>query len=124
MGGAPNDPCDIAKQRYYDCLRWLNLWKLLLFAFGVTIVIFSIVAIILFINANWLPLALSVLGTVVNGVGIGWVVNQRNKAADEEREAFERLTEECAPPQKKALVGVAQQPWFQQLQTSAWKSLF
>ncbi|MFY9836744.1 MAG: hypothetical protein WAK55_09785 [Xanthobacteraceae bacterium] len=124
MGGATSDPCEIAKQRYYDCLRWLNLWKLLLFAFGVTIVIFSIVAIILFLNASWLPLALSVLGTVVNGVGIGWVVNQRNKAADEEREAFDRLTEECVPPEKKALVGVAQQPWFQQLQTSAWKSLF
>jgi hypothetical protein len=124
MGGATNDRCDIAKQRYYDCLRWLNLWKLLLFVFGATIVIFSIVVIILFITASWLPLALSVLGTVVNGVGIGWVVRQRNKAADEEREAFDRLTQECAPPEKKAIIGVLEQPWFKQLQTSAWKSLF
>lgn len=122
MSNALNDACEIAKQRYRDCARWLNLWKVLLFIFGTTVVIFCILAIVFFINASWLPGALSVLGTIVNGLGIGWVVTQRNKAADEELAAFEMLTKACAPgPQ---FIGVRQQPWFQQLRTSAWRSLF
>ncbi len=125
MPDALNDPCEYAKQRYQNFAKWLNLWKVLLFAFGTTVVIFCILAIILFINASWLPGALSVLGTLVNGLGIGWVVTQRNKAADEERDAFDVLTKACAPPGKelKELMAIQQKPWFQNLRTSAWRSL-
>ncbi len=50
------------------------------------------------------------------------VVKQRNQAADEERDAFDVLTKACAPPGKE-LMAVQQQPWFQNLRTSAWRSL-
>jgi hypothetical protein len=123
MANAHDDACEYAKQHYRNCAMWLNLWKVLLFAFGTTVVIFCILAIVLYINASSLPGALSVLGTIVNGLGIGWVVTQKNKASDDERAAFDALTKECAPPGKQ-LIGVRQQPWFQQLQSSAWRSLF
>ena len=123
MSNAFSDACEVAKDRYYNCARWLNLWKVLLFSFGMTIVIFCILAIILFIHDSWLAGAISMLGTIANGIGIGWVVKQRDKASDEERDAFDVLNKTCSPPGKQ-LVGIRQQPWFLELQTSAWRSLF
>jgi hypothetical protein len=122
MNEAPVTPCDFAKLHYLNALRWLNLWSVLVYVFGVTVVLFLVAAILLFIRSTWLPGALTTLGTIVSGVGITWVVNQRAAAVDEEREAFRRLKKECGPP-GIGFIGVEQQPWLSELRTLASKSL-
>lgn len=88
-------PCDFAKMRYLNALRWLNLWNILVYVFGVSIVLFLVVAILLFIRSTWLPGALTTLGTIVSGAGITWVVNQKTAALGEEKNAFDTLKSEC-----------------------------
>ena len=118
----PKTSCDFARMNYQDVLKWRNLWTILLYGFGVTVVLFSVAAILLFIRSTWLPGALTTLGTIVSGTGITWVVNQRKTAVAEEKEAFRRLNEECKQP-GYALAGIDKQPWFSELESNAWKSL-
>jgi hypothetical protein len=90
------DPCNFAMKRYVDKLRWLNLWTALLWIFGVTLIVFCSVAILLFIRETWLPGALTVVGAIVNGAGIAWVLARRKEAETEERDAFNVFSVECA----------------------------
>lgn len=126
------DLCVYAMKRYVDKRRWLNLWTVLLWIFGVTIVVFCSIAVLLFLRDTSLPGALTVLGTVVNGAGIAWVVRQRSVAEREERGAFREFSAEC-----RGRRGQRQQPSGIQLQTAissmpsdaelralAWRSLF
>ena len=114
--------CDIARLRYFHALRWLTLWKILLFIFGASVVLFLVTAILFFLRESFLPGALTTLGTIVTGAGIGWVVGQRTTAAVEEKEAFQELKTACGPA-GMAFVGIRQQPWFLELQEAATKSL-
>ena len=114
--------CDVARLRYFHALRWLTLWKILLFVFGASIVLFLVTAILFFLRESFLPGALTTLGTIVTGAGIGWVVGQRTTAAAEEKDAFQELKEACSPP-GASFVGIRQQPWFVELQEAATKSL-
>lgn len=113
---------DFAKLHYLNALRWLNLWSILVYVFGVTVVLFLVAAILLFIRETWLPGALTTLGTIVSSVGITWVVNQRATAVEEEKEAFSRLKWEYGSP-GMGLIGIKQMPWFIELRSLAWKSL-
>ena len=99
------DPCDFAMKRYVDKLRWLNLWTALLWIFGVTLIVFCSVAILLFIRETWLPGALTVVGTTVNGAGIAWVLARRKEAETEERDAFNVFSVECAGRKPGAKAG-------------------
>jgi hypothetical protein len=123
------DPCAIAVMRYTDKRKWLNLWTMLLWIFGATVVLFFSVAIILFIKETWLPGAITVIGTMVNGAGITWVVTQRKGAEQEERDAFAALSTECGDRQKSAARGVEplgaapEIPTVRELSSRAWKSL-
>ncbi|MGA2168686.1 MAG: hypothetical protein ABSG62_10775 [Terracidiphilus sp.] len=82
----PESPCDFAKLRYFSAPRWLNLWKILLYAFGAAVVLFLVAAILLFIRSTWLAGAITALGTIVSGTGIAWVVKlETTAAADEKR---------------------------------------
>ena len=87
--------CDFAKERYYNIARWRNMWTILLFVFGATVIVFLCGAILLFIRQSWLPGALSTLGTIVNGVGVRWVVTRRNEAVGEEAAAYNDVTARC-----------------------------
>jgi len=123
------DPCAIAVMRYTDKRKWLNLWTMLLWIFGATVVLFFSVAIILFIKETWLPGAITVIGTMVNGAGIAWVVTQRKGAEQEERDAFTVLSTECGDRRKSAARGVRplgaepEIPTARELSSRAWKSL-
>jgi len=122
MNGA-STPCDFAKMAYLNAARWRNLWTILVYAFGVALVLFLIAAILLFIRSTWLPASLTTLGTIVSGAGIGWVLNQRTIAVAEQKSAFKQLKRECGPP-GAAFMGIEQQPWFTELESLAWKSLY
>ena len=123
------DPYAIAVMRYTDKRKWLNLWTMLLWIFGATVVLFFSVAIILFIKETWLPGAITVIGTMVNGAGITWVVAQRKGAEREERDAFAALSTECGNRKKSAARGVEplgaapEIPTVRELNSRAWKSL-
>ena len=123
MNTYPVTPCDYAKIYYLNALKWLNLWNILVYAFAATIILFSITAILLFIRSNWLPGALSTLGTIASSTGITWVVNQRTTSVKEVKDAFKILKKECWPP-GFGFVGIEEQPWFGELHTLARKSLF
>ena len=124
-----SDPCEVALERYTDKRRWLNLWTMLLWIFGATVVIFCSVAILLFIRETWLPGALVVLGTIVNGAGVAWVVSQRKGSEQEERDAFADFRAECGGRQQQVKPGPALQgsnpriPTAQEINSNAWKSL-
>ena len=119
----PN-PCLYAMKRYVDKRRWLNLWTLLLWIFGATVVIFCCIAILLFIRETWLPGALTVLGTIVNGAGIAWVVKQRKGAEAEERSAFKTFRDECRGGKKSELELLGERVLTEQeLNTLAWRAL-
>lgn len=122
MNEQPVTPCDFAKLHYLNARRWLNLWSILVYVFGVTVVLFLVAATLLFIRSTWLPGALTTLGTIVSSIGITWVVNQRATAVKEEKEAFVRLKKECCPP-GMGFIGVEQQPWLSELRSLAWQSL-
>jgi O-acetylhomoserine/O-acetylserine sulfhydrylase-like pyridoxal-dependent enzyme len=116
-------PCEVAQTRYFQALRWLNLWKVLLYIFGATVVLFSVAAIVLFIRSSFLPGAITTVGTIVSGAGIAWVVNQRTTAATEEKDAFLELKSACGAG-RAAFVGVTEQTLLRNLKDAAWKSLF
>lgn len=118
----PETLCDFAKVRYLGALRWVNLWNILLYVFGASVVLFLVTAILLFIRSTWLPGALTTLGTIVSGAGIAWVVKQRTTAHAEEKEAFGELDKACSQP-GHALAGIDVQPWFRQLSSYAQRSL-
>lgn len=116
--------CSFAMKRYVDKRRWLNLWTLLLWIFGVTVIIFCCTAILLFIRETWLPGALTVLGTIVNGAGIAWVVAQRRVAEAEERAAFKTFHNVCQGGEKSELELLGQRvPSEVALKAIAWRSL-
>jgi len=89
------DPCGFAIERYKGIARWRNLWTILLFFFGATVVVFLCICIVLFIKESWLPGAVATVGTIVNGVGIAWVVARRTDAVREEAEAYSDLKSVC-----------------------------
>jgi len=100
MTGPPFDRCAFAIQRYKSIAQWRNLWTILLFVFGSTVILFLCGSILLFVQESWLPAAISTLGTIVNGVGVKWVVTRRNEAVQEELDAYHDVGTECsgAPP--------------------------
>ncbi len=107
MNGPPFDRCEFAIQRYKSIALWRNLWTILLFIFGSTVILFLCGAILLFIQESWLPAAITTLGTIVNGVGVTWVVTRRNEAVQEELDAYKDVGTECSTsgPNRIAAVG-------------------
>ncbi len=79
----------IVYNRYRNALLWRNLWSILLFVFGASLIIFAVVTIFFLIRQDWIPGALAVIGTIVEGAGTAWVVSRRNESVTEEKEALE-----------------------------------
>jgi hypothetical protein len=88
-------PCQYARERHRDIARWRNLWSLLVFAFGSAIILFSIVAVTLFVRQAWVTGAVSTVATVVSGVGISWVLDRRRESVAEEEEAYRDVMKHC-----------------------------
>src|SRR5438874_10850096 len=89
--------CQYAQDRHQNFLRWRNLWTILLFVFGSTVIVFLSLAIVLFITQSWLTGAISTIGTIANGAGVAWVVNRRMEAVKEEETAYHDVEEKCFP---------------------------
>jgi hypothetical protein len=87
--------CETAYRRWQNAALWLNLWSILLFIFGTTVVIFLVASILLFIRQDWLPGALTTLGTIVQGVGVKWVVDRRAIAKSEEITLYDEYKNSC-----------------------------
>ncbi len=90
------DSCQLAIERYRNFARWRNLWSILLFVLGAAVVLFLLAAILLSIRQEWLPMALTTLGTIVTGVGAKWVLDRRGEAVREEQTAFDDAQKYCA----------------------------
>jgi hypothetical protein len=90
------DPCQLAIERYRNFARWRNLWSILLFVLGASVVLFLLAAIFLLIREEWLPVALTTLGTIVTGVAAKWVMDRRTESVKEEQAAFEAAQKYCA----------------------------
>jgi len=95
MSQASFDLCQFAVERSKNLARWRNLWTILLFAIGAIVVVFFCASVFLFMNETWLPGAIGTLGTLVNGVSVGWVVKRRREAVEEETAAFDELKKLC-----------------------------
>ena len=89
-------PCEYARERHQNLMRWRNLWTILQFIFGSAVVLFLVAAILFFIRQDWLPASLATLGTVVQGVGIKWISDRRSDAVKEEEDAYRDVQTKCA----------------------------
>lgn len=99
MNGVAVSPCEFAIERYRNIAKWRNMWTILLFIFGATVIIFLCGSILLFIRESWLPGAIATLGTIVNGVGVSWVLSRRTDAVKEEEEAYQDVQSKCPAAQ-------------------------
>ena len=91
-------PCEYARQRHSDLARWRNLWTILLFVFGSSLILFLSIAVLFFLRQSWLPGALSTLGTLVGGVSVKWVLDRRGEAVTEEEAAYKDVEAKCSDP--------------------------
>lgn len=88
-------PCGYARERHHNIAMWRNLWTILLFAFGAAVMVFLVLAVLFFLRQDWLPAALTTLGTIVEGAGIKWVANRRAEAVKEEEKAYKDVKDQC-----------------------------
>jgi len=95
MDGHAVSACEFAIERYRNIAKWRNMWTILLFVFGATVIIFLCGSILLFIRQSFLPGAISTLGTIVNGVGVSWVLSRRTDAVKEEEESYKDVQSKC-----------------------------
>ena len=95
MAGETTILCKIAQEKFRNAALWKNLWTILLWVFGATVVIFLVLAIVFFLRQDWLPGALTTLGTIVEGAGIRWVVARRTDAVKEEEDAYNEVKDAC-----------------------------
>jgi hypothetical protein len=91
-------PCEYARDRHAGLVRWRNLWTILVFAVGVVATVFVLVAIVFFATGNHLVGAVTTLGTILEGVAMGWILKRRREATDEEEKAYADVKAQCTPP--------------------------
>jgi hypothetical protein len=87
--------CQYARDRHQNLVRWRNLWTVLLFIFGTSVVIFLSISILFFLRSDWLPGAISTLGTIVNGAGVSFISKRRSDAVNEEEKAYRDVGRKC-----------------------------
>ncbi len=88
-------PCDYARERHRNIAMWRHLWTILLFVFGTSVVVFLCLAVLFLLRQDWLPGAVTTLGTIVNGVSIKWIVDRRTEAVEEEERAYQDVKQNC-----------------------------
>jgi hypothetical protein len=87
--------CLVLEERYRNALRWKNLWTMLLFLIGVALTITIIFLILALQETTLIENADKGLTIIVEGAALAWVVTQRNKSSDEEKEVLETYIEHC-----------------------------
>lgn len=87
--------CKISQERFRSAAHWRYLWTCLLWVFGAAVVIFLVVSVLFFLRQDWVPMAVSALGTIAGGGAIKWVVDRRTEAVKEEEEAYKEVEEAC-----------------------------
>ncbi len=95
MEGQTGVLCQLARQRHRNAALWLNLWTILIWVFGVAVVAFLVVAIVMFLREQWLALALTALASMAEGAAIKWVRDRRAEAVSEEKEAYQDVEHAC-----------------------------
>lgn len=93
--------CFYAQERYKTILLWRNLWSILLFVFGATVIILIILLLYMAMKQASVEFVLSVLATVTDSLAIKWVLARRKESVEEEEKAFEVIKKEC--PDKRSL---------------------
>lgn len=92
---ALNTLCDFAKARYVDAGRNRRRWEGLVYVLGVIATILLVLSILLLLHSNWSLGVASSLGTILGGTATKWIVDQRNAAVDEDKQAFADLERAC-----------------------------
>ncbi|HKB05584.1 MAG TPA: hypothetical protein VKD90_25395 [Gemmataceae bacterium] len=87
--------CEYAKLRHQDFRRWRQRWTYLLFAFGISVVAFLSLVILLFVAESWASGAVALVGTIANGAAIAWVTARRAESVREEEAAYEDVKRQC-----------------------------
>jgi hypothetical protein len=87
--------CQLARQRHRSAALWLNLWTILIWVFGVAVVAFLVVAIVMFLREEWLAGALTALAWIAEGAAIKWVRDRRTEAVSEEKLAYQDVQQAC-----------------------------
>ncbi len=87
--------CTYAQERHRNMAMWRNLWTILLFAFGAAVVVFLVLAVLFLLRQDWLPGALTTLGTIVEGAGMKWIADRRADAVKEEEAAYQDVADKC-----------------------------
>jgi hypothetical protein len=96
MSSDPINPCRVLLDRYKNLARWRNVWTILLFVFGATMIFFFCAAIAYYRGGDWLTVSGSAIATLASGTGVGWVVARRGEAIEEETAALNDYIERCA----------------------------
>jgi cadmium resistance protein CadD (predicted permease) len=87
--------CEYAQRVHKNKLMVLNIWVGLLLMFGLAVVAFSCAAILLYVKSEWISGAASTVGAIASGGGMKWVVNRKNDAKKDEREAYREVRDSC-----------------------------
>ena len=87
--------CDYALDRHANALRWADLFRGLLFGFGVLFAFLILATIWFGMRATWGPVTLSGLGSAVSGGMTAWFAARRKEAMDDERQAYDDVEKAC-----------------------------
>ena len=87
--------CEVSRNRHRNAALWLNLWTILLYIFGLAILIFIVLSIAFYIKAEWLLGAITTVGTIVQGPVIKWLLDRRKEAKEEEKVTFDAFNRDC-----------------------------
>ena len=87
--------CSIAQHRHRKIALWRDGWTLLLWVFGLTVIIVLIAGITFFIREDWISGGLATITFAAQGGAIKWITTRRADAVREEEEAFNRAEQAC-----------------------------
>jgi hypothetical protein len=94
--------CAIEEREWRNALLFKNAWSILLFILGVSIATFLVLVIVLWLRQDWVAGSVILLGTIVEGAGVKFLVDLRTQSkteADAAKDAFIR----CRDSALKAL---------------------
>ena len=87
--------CQISQERYRNALLWQNLWTMLLFVFGIGLLIFALNLLSTYADADFVTIASKTVATIVDGAAVVWILRRRNKAVEEANVTFEAVEKHC-----------------------------
>jgi hypothetical protein len=95
--------CNTALLVHKSAVRWWNLWNVLTYIFGIFLIAILIFLIIGIIQSIVTQAVVGLIGTVVDGVALKWVVTQRSTAYTEEQTALKAIENDCKDQYAEAL---------------------